>query len=91
MKATFLSFIPTSQSELSRFTSKEQSEECAFSGQIDFSRNGRDKNTKILETKGFFTDFSVFFTRYTTLWSTSWCTNREKAYFCNVIPSRIAS
>ena len=44
MKATFLSFIPTSQSELSRFTSKEQSEECAFSGQIDFSRNGGDKN-----------------------------------------------
>jgi hypothetical protein len=29
---------------LSRFTSEEQSEECAFSGQIDFSRLGRGKN-----------------------------------------------
>jgi len=35
---------PPSYSELPRFTVKEQSEECAFSGQIDFSRNGKGKN-----------------------------------------------
>jgi len=33
--------------ELPRFTVKEQSEECAFSGQIDFSRIGRGKNRQI--------------------------------------------
>jgi len=36
--------IPFTSSELSRFTTWEQSEECAFSDQIDFSRIGKGKN-----------------------------------------------
>ena len=35
-------------SKVSKFTAEEQSEECAFSGQIDFSRLGRGKNTNYL-------------------------------------------
>jgi len=34
-------------SKVSKFTAEEQSEECAFSGQIDFSRIGRGKNREI--------------------------------------------
>ena len=39
--------IPFTSNELSRFIIKEQSEECAFSGRSDFSRNGRGKNRQI--------------------------------------------
>jgi hypothetical protein len=35
--------IPTF-SKVSKFTAEEQSEECAFSGPSDFSRNGGGKN-----------------------------------------------
>ncbi len=42
-------------SELSRFTSEEQSEECAFSGEAVFSRLGRGKSTKkSIRTRSFF-------------------------------------
>jgi len=45
MKAVAIPYS-SALSELSRFTNEEQSEECAFSGQIDFSRIGKGKNTK---------------------------------------------
>ncbi len=38
-------------SKVSKFTAEEQSEECAFSGHIDFSRNGRGKNREICYNK----------------------------------------
>jgi hypothetical protein len=39
--------------ELSRFATEEQSEECAFSGQIDFSRLGEAKIEKNTIAKPF--------------------------------------
>ena len=56
-----------------------------------FPEQSATKIQSFWKTKVFLRIFSVFFTWYTTLWSTSWCTNGEKAYFCNVIPSKIAS
>ena len=40
----FINPLFLSLHELSRFIIEEQSEECAFSGQIDFSRIGKGKN-----------------------------------------------
>jgi hypothetical protein len=51
MKAIFLLKLLISRCELCRFSIEEQSEECAFSGRSDFSRNGRGKNREKMNSE----------------------------------------